>query len=49
MVPWGHFVGVSLVDLLLHLAVPIGLLLAGYGLSEWIRRIITRVRARGRR
>ena len=48
--PWGWFVGMSLIDLLLHLAIPIGLLLAGYGVSDLIRRIVTRVRAKqGRR
>ena len=43
--PWGWFVGVSLLDLVLHVIVPIGFLLAGYGLSEMIRRVC----AKGRR
>ena len=47
--PWGWFVGVSLVDLALHLAIPIGLLLAGYGLSEVVHRVMTWVRVKGRR
>ena len=48
--PWGWFVGISMVDLVLHLIVPIGLLLAGYGLSATIRRMLQRVRVKqGRR
>ena len=39
--PWDIFIGISLLDLAIHLAIPIGLLLAGYGLSELIQRVTT--------
>ena len=48
--PWHWFVGLSLLDLVLHLAVPIGFLLAGYGVSGVIRKLLQKVRAKqGRR
>lgn len=48
MPPWGWFVSLSLVDLLLHLAVPIGLLLVGYGVNGVIHKVLQKMRAKGR-